>query len=136
MRLRNDAPASGLPAYVVTRADAPPYRTVPGQNRTDLRVLLTRGAELDSARLDGKPLLAPEIGELPETIPADAALAFLNRSTQAGRPSYGLTLELPPASEHELELTVDEPPSTLAPQLPLQSTAREGRAVADVSACS
>lgn len=135
VELTNDAPAQGLPAYVVTRADQPPYATVPGQNRTDLRVLLTRGAQLGSARLDGKPLLAPEVGELPDTIPAGTALAFLSRTTQAGRPSYGLTLELPPGTGHTLELTVDEPASTLAPELPLQRTALEGRATADVSAC-
>ena len=135
VRLHNDAPTSGLAPYVVVRADDPPYRTVPGQNRTDLRVLVTRGAQLTAAALDGRPLLAPTPGVLPDVLAADSADAFLSRTTQAGRPSFGLTLELPPGQTRELQLTLSEPPSTLAPQLPLQAAARTPKVSSDVGAC-
>lgn len=135
VRLTSSAPTRGLPPYVTSRADKPTYATVPGQNRLDLRVLSTRGARLSGAVLDGKPLLAPTAGELPQTLPADAAAELLSQTTQAGRPSFGLVVELLPGATRTLELTLAEPPSTLPPQLPLQALARRPTVAGDVSAC-
>ena len=133
--LTNAAPPSGLPDYVVLRADDPPFPTVPGQNRLDLRVLATSGAQLAGAELDSKPLLAPIAGTLPDVLPAGSAEAFLSQTTQVGRPSFGLALELLPGQTRTLELTLEEPPTQAAPELPVQTMARTTAVTADVSAC-
>lgn len=134
--LRNEAPAGGLPAYVDARADAPPYPTVPGQNRTDLRLLVTRGAQLTGATLDDRALLAPTLGTLPDVLPEGAADDLLAQTVQAGRPSYGLTLELLPGATRTLRLELTEPISRAAPVLPPQQTARPQVVTSDLSACA
>jgi len=60
--LTNDAPASGLPPYVTTRLDHPPYPTKPGDNRSLLDYFATPGSELQSVSLDGKPSAASVLG--------------------------------------------------------------------------
>lgn len=134
--LRNSAPTAGLPEYVTRRADEPSYTTALGQNLVDLRVLITKGAAVRSATLDGKPLPFSPAGQLPPTLPADEAAGFLSAGVQGGRPSYGLELELPPGATRTLVLEVEEPPSVLAPLLPRQPLARPPQVRADVLVCA
>lgn len=55
VRLRNNAPASGLPSYVVLRPDLPGNAAlVPGQNRLFVSVYAGVGATLRGAGLDGE----------------------------------------------------------------------------------
>jgi hypothetical protein len=134
--LRNDAPASGLPSYMTVRSDRPPYPTVAGQNRSELQVLVPRGARLVGAKLDGAPLLlSGEDGVLPATIQADAADTFLGQAEVGGRPSYWLDLETRPGAAHSMVLTLTEPPSRQPPLLPRQTLVRTPDVTADVRAC-
>jgi hypothetical protein len=55
LRLRNDAPASGLPAYVTTRADDPRARPV-GQLKSWVSVYLGPRATYSKATLDGRDI--------------------------------------------------------------------------------
>jgi hypothetical protein len=119
--LRNEAPVRGLPAYVTVRSDYPPYSTVPSQNRAELQLLVTKGAEFLSATLDGSPMvLAPSEGELPEAIPDGASTTFLQEAGVRGRPSYWVDLELLPGRARTLVLTLREPPSDAEPVLQRQ----------------
>lgn len=55
--LTNTAPAAGLPSYVTKRADLPPGARYPlGQNRLWVSVYLGRGAQLDTATVNGTPV--------------------------------------------------------------------------------
>lgn len=120
--LRNDAPRSGLPAYVTVRSDYPNYPTVSGQNRSELEVLVTRGAKLRGATLDDAPMVvAPADGKLPAAVPDGASTTFLQAATVRGRPSYWLDLELVPGRSRTLVLTLEEPPSSADPLLPRQT---------------
>jgi hypothetical protein len=148
VELRNDAPTSGLPDYVTVRSDAPSFATVPGQNRVNVAVLLTRGARLSSATLDGVdvPPALPD-GVLPTTPPVvnigpDGSLvdspdsAYLDVGVAAGRPAMGMDLELVPGKPRTLVLHVEEPPGVSgAPLLPLQPMVIPAKATADVRAC-
>lgn len=60
--LRNDAPAGGLPEYVIGSAGPRGTRTAPGENRTWLSVYTP--LELNGALLDGQPLTMEAEGEL------------------------------------------------------------------------
>ncbi len=142
--LRNDAPRKGLPEYVTGRVDKPTFRTVVGQNRVEVNLLSTLGAHLTSATLDGKPVpLAPPDGDLPARLP-DGGLSgggqdtgFLHERVSAGRPSYGLDLELVPGIARTLEVRFIEPPGTTgSPRLPVQTLVRTPSVTADVSACA
>lgn len=62
VRLTNRAPTSGLPEYVLIRADLPPGRTAPpGQNATRVTLYAPEGSRLVGADLDGRPL-SPTLG--------------------------------------------------------------------------
>jgi hypothetical protein len=133
--LGNRAPA-GLPVYMTVRSDRPPYPTVTGQNRSELEVLVTKGATLVKATLDGAPLLStPADGELPATIDADAADGFLGRAEVGGRPSYWIDLETRPGAAHTMVLTLQEPPSSEAPLLPRQNLVLAPKVSADLGSC-
>jgi Protein of unknown function (DUF4012) len=135
--LRNDAPRTGLPAYVTVRSDQPPFPTVPGQNRTELQLLVTRGARLTSATLDGRPLPpAPAAGQLPATLPDDSATAFLQPGAAGGRPGYWLDLETVPGVARTLVLQLTEPTSTQAPLLPVQPMVLATSVSSELGACS
>ena len=134
--LRNDAPATGLPPYMTVRSDRPPYATVVGQNRSELEVLVTRGATLVGATLDGATLLSSVDGELPDTIDASVADGFLSTADVGGRPSYWVDLETRPGAAHTLVLNLTEPPSSSAPLLPRQNLVRSPSVAADVGSCS
>ena len=143
VRLLNQAPTKGLPAYVTVRSDQPRFKTVPGQNRVELQLLVTRGAELTSAVLDGVPLpLAPPDGDLPVTLPTGGLATggldtgFLDEQISAGRPAYGLDLELVPGKPRTLEVRFTEPAGVSgSPLLPVQTLVERPTVAADVSAC-
>jgi hypothetical protein len=137
VQMRNDAPTTGLPAYVTIRSDKPTYPVKPSQNLTELEVLLTKGATLKSATLDGAPMApAPAEGELPDTLPDLASSTFLHTATTRDRPSFWLDLELVPGEPRLLVLTVTEPPSGAAPLVPQQVMVNAQKARADVGACA
>lgn len=110
--LTNRAPASGLPTYVTQRVDAPSYRTRPGDNRLLVSYYASKGARLDKAALDGRPVL-------------------VNQAAERGHPVYTLDLELPAGATRTLELHLaeslsDRPPSLLRQPMvrPLRATVR------------
>ena len=96
--LTNRAPATGLPAYVTQRVDAPAYATRPGDNRLLVSYYATAGAGLASATLDGRA-------------------ALVNSTTERGHPVFTLDVEIPRQSTRTLVLHLVEPPSTQPPFL-------------------
>ncbi|UQX89371.1 DUF4012 domain-containing protein [Jatrophihabitans telluris] len=56
LTLTNDAPASGLPAYVTVRADKPPYPTKPGDNKLLVNYYYTNGSRIVSVVVNGQQL--------------------------------------------------------------------------------
>jgi hypothetical protein len=88
--LRNDAPASGLPAYVTNRSDVHAASVRPGDARDLVSYAATEGALLDSATYDGKPT----------TVAVGA---------ERGHPVFYVDLELPRATSHSLVLHLTEP---------------------------
>ncbi|MFN8079253.1 MAG: DUF4012 domain-containing protein [Kineosporiaceae bacterium] len=143
VNLTNGAPRRGLPAYVTIRSDKPVYATVPGQNRIALQVLVTRGAHVESAQLDGVPVeLAPPLDDLPASLPTGGVVGkgqdsgFLTETLTAGRPSYGMDVEIRPGARRTLVVHLQEPAGvTGSPLLPLQTMVKTPIASADVSAC-
>jgi hypothetical protein len=89
--LGNDAPAEGLPDYVVARADRPSGPVSPGQRRAYVSVYATPGSQLLSSRLAGKP-------------------AAVESRTEKGLPVFSTYLELGPDQEETLTLRLAEPP--------------------------
>ncbi|MFI1654284.1 DUF4012 domain-containing protein [Streptomyces sp. NPDC020472] len=111
--LTNRAPASGLPEYVTQRVDAPPYRTLPGDNRLLVDYYAGRGATLERATLDGRGV---------EPIPG----------VERGHPVYTLDLELPRQSSRTLVLHLREPEADSPPTIfrqalvtPLRATVKQ-----------
>ncbi|MFF8375714.1 DUF4012 domain-containing protein [Streptomyces sp. NPDC015661] len=96
--LTNGAPTSGLPEYVTQRVDAPPYRTLPGDNRLLVDYYAGQGATLERATLDGRPV---------ELIPG----------VERGHPVYTLDLELPRQSSRTLVLHLREPDADRPPTI-------------------
>lgn len=143
VRLLNTAPTTGLPAYVTIRSDKPVFETVAGQNRLGLQLLVTRGADLDSATLDGYPVpLAPPDGDAPASLPTGGLpnggldTGFIEETYTGGRPSFGLTMELIPDTPRVLEVRFTEPPGVSGPPLlPVQTLVEPAAVTADVSAC-
>ncbi len=141
--LLNQAPTTGLPEYVTVRSDRPRFTVKPSQNRVELQLLVTRGAHLTSATLDGGPIpLAPPPGDLPSTLPTGGLATggqdsgFVEEGVVAGRPSYGMYLELVPGTPRRLEVRFTEPAGLDgAPRLPVQSLVTPPQVRADVSAC-
>ncbi|MHA3702249.1 DUF4012 domain-containing protein [Jatrophihabitans sp. YIM 134969] len=89
----NRAPASGLPAYVIYRADDPPAGTPVGSNRWVLDWFATDGALLQSIRVDGRP---------------GAAMVYQQR----GHPVFRTLLETAPGDSHTVVLHLREPRGT------------------------
>ncbi|MFJ3304691.1 DUF4012 domain-containing protein [Streptomyces sp. NPDC086549] len=116
MALANRAPSSGLPEYVTIRADSPPYRTRPGDNRLRVSYYAGVGATLVDATLDGRrALLAPGL--------------------ERGHSVFTKDLELPAGSRRTLVLHLLEPHADGTPTLlrqslvrPLRTTIRPGGA--------
>ena len=99
--LTNNAPASGLSAYVLSRGDNPTHPYPPGQNRTLVSVYAAVGAQLTSATLDGRPVL-------------------MEATVERSHPRYSRYLELDPAASGTLVLHLVEPASANSPIVPIQ----------------
>jgi hypothetical protein len=99
LTLTNNAPAYGLPPYVTTRLDANrPANSRPGDYSTLLDYYATKGAQLLSVQLNGKPTTA-------------AAYSI------DGRPMYRLPLQLPRGATQTVELHLQEPAGSGTPQI-------------------
>lgn len=107
LKLRNGAPASGLPEYVVIRPDLPNNKSlVPGQNRIHVSIYAGRGAVLRGAGLDGQPLA-------------------LDAGSEQGHPVWSTFITLDPGQERTIVLALTElgieqrvlvvPPPTVTP---------------------
>lgn len=123
--LKNTAPVSGLPDYVVVRGDIAAGAYARGQNKLDVQFLTTKGAKVTAATLDGKSVGLPIIGEeFPQTLPATTSGEILGAGEQAGLPSYGLSLELKPGQTRLITLTLEEPPTTRTAEVVAQTLAK------------
>jgi hypothetical protein len=98
IRLTNNAPSSGLPAYVVTRLDPRTYPIQPGDNRTLIDYYASDGAQLLSASLNDKPTTMSVQGDL-------------------GKRIFRFDMELPRGATQELTLHLQEPAGTGSPQI-------------------
>ncbi|MCF1506621.1 DUF4012 domain-containing protein [Streptomyces glomeratus] len=108
--LANRAPASGLPGYVTLRADAPPYRTRPGDNRLLVSYYAGADASLTGATLDGRS-------------------AQVAADVERGHSVFTLDLELPAGSRRTLVLHLLEPHADRTPTLLRQPLVTPLRAV-------
>ncbi|MDX6202213.1 MAG: hypothetical protein QOJ83_1713 [Frankiales bacterium] len=99
--LTNNAPASGLSAYALTRADKPSHPYPPGQNKTLVSIYAAVGAQLTSATLDGKPVL-------------------MQATVERSHPRFSRYLELDPATSGTLVLHLEEPSAANSPIVPVQ----------------
>ena len=90
--LSNNAPRSGLPAYVTQRGDDPDYPTQPGDNRLLVSYYASSGAFLTGAELDGRP-------------------ATVHSGVERGHPVLTVDVELPSQSTRVLTLHLVEPVS-------------------------
>ena len=115
--LRNNAPSTALPSYVVGRLDQPDGPTQPGDNRTLMDYYATAGAQLLGVTIDGQQGTAAVLQE-------------------RGHPVYRIDLELPRGVSREVTLHLREP----AGSGPLQVWRQPGVTPVDVSgvdqACS
>lgn len=90
VRLRSDAPTTGLPEYVVMRPDLPGNKAiVPGENRLHLSVYAGRGATLRGASLDGLPIT-------------------LDAGTERGHPVWSAFVTLAPGQERSFIVAMTE----------------------------
>lgn len=80
IRLRNDAPSSGLPLAVAGHVTTDQVDNRPGVNRTYLSVYVTRGAVL-------------------QDVSAEGAMAPVQQETERGLPVWSSALEVGPGSE-------------------------------------
>jgi hypothetical protein len=94
--LTNNAPASGLPAYVTIRGDSHAYPIKPGDNRLDVSYFATQGALMESVTVGGKPDTA-SIG------------------AERGHPVYTVDLEVPRGTSRTIVLHLIEPAGTGSP---------------------
>jgi hypothetical protein len=114
VRIHNTAPRSGLPAYVVHggRRVAPGW--VPGENTWRVDLLLSRGARVTRAILDGRPIPVSTLGELPDTLTVATGPSF-TLGSERGHPALTTRLTLRPGAAAELELELVEPASDEEP---------------------
>jgi hypothetical protein len=114
-RIRNAAPKSGLPDYVVTRGDdrTPEER---GTERLLVSLYATKGAEMTGITVDGKPSGA--------TV-----------ETERGRPVYTADVEVPPGGEITLVFRLDEPTEGGEPRVPVQPLVRPMNVTVDLPTC-
>jgi hypothetical protein len=99
--LRNGAPTSGLPDYVTARLDQPAFPVVPGQVRETVQVVLTPGASLTAATLDGADVANGEQNAEGEVLSSG--------DTERGHPIVELPVELKPGQTRVMTVTVTEP---------------------------
>ena len=134
--VRNSAPATGLPDYVVVRGDLPVGAYTRGQNKVDVQFLVTKGAKVVAATMDGKTvgLPLPE-DEFPASIPENTSGEILGAGVQAGLPSYGLSLDLRPGQRRLITLTLEEPPTTRTAEVVAQPLVKPTVVTVDPGRC-
>jgi hypothetical protein len=98
IKLTNNAPASGLPPYVVDRLDHPPPSAAPGDNHELVDLYATPGAQLNSLTLNGRPSTAAVEHDL-------------------GHPIYRIDLELPRGTTQTIAVHLREPAGVGSPQI-------------------
>jgi hypothetical protein len=98
IKLTNNAPASGLPQYVVGRADRPPPSARPGDNHALVDFYASPGAQLNSVTLNGSASTAAVEHDL-------------------GHPIFRFDLEVPRHTTQTLALHLQEPAGTGAPRI-------------------
>jgi hypothetical protein len=98
IKLTNNAPATGLPPYVVSRLDNPPPSARPGDNHALVDLYASPGAQLDSVTLDGEPSTASVEHDL-------------------GHPIFRFDLELPRATTRTIAVHLREPAGVGEPEL-------------------
>ncbi|MFC7649821.1 DUF4012 domain-containing protein [Streptosporangium lutulentum] len=108
IRLTNDVPRRGLPAYVTNRLDSPEREHVPGSNLLWVSLYGGLGAKMTAARLDG------------ESMPVISG-------TERSRPVYSTILEFAPGQSRTLEFDLTEFVSDEPPQVPVQPLVRPQR---------
>ena len=96
IRLTNNAPAFGLPPYVVNRIDPHKYPTKPGDNRTLIDYYASNGSQLLSATFNDKPT----------TIAVESDL---------GKKIFRFDMELPRGQTQVLTLHLREPAGSGSP---------------------
>jgi hypothetical protein len=102
--LRNDAPSSGLPRYVIGSPLAPDSRPPPGTNRTYLSIYSPFA--LEGATVDGEPVMLESQRELGR----NAYSLFLDIPPEGGTRTVELRLAGQVAADHRYELTVANQP--------------------------
>lgn len=90
IRLTNNAPASGLPAEVVGRADDPPPDAKPGDVHEIVDFIASRGATLLGVEVNGKQANAGQIDVV-------------------GRPGFRFDLQIPRGTTTTIDLHLREP---------------------------
>jgi hypothetical protein len=105
VQLGNSAPGSGLPAYVVSRADRPERPYPRGQRRAYLSLYTTAGTRLLSAEIDGKP-------------------AALEAAVELGHPVFSSYLLVDPGKVRTLTARLSEPATAGALELRYQPLVR------------
>jgi hypothetical protein len=90
--LRNDAPTSGLPPYVVIRSDHPTWPPPVGTTRELITVYATDGSRLQGATLDGEDV-------------TDDVLT----GREQGHELFSYDVDIRPQSEITLRLSISEP---------------------------
>ncbi len=98
IKLTNNAPASGLPHYVVGRADNPPPTAKPGDNHALVDYYATPGAQLSSVSLNGSEYTAAVEHDV-------------------GHPIFRFDLELPRGTTQTVALHLKEPAAVGPPRI-------------------
>ena len=114
--LTNNAPASGLPAYVIARSDIRNYPVKPGDNRLEVSYLATTGATMSAVSIDGRP--------------ATSGIGFEHQ-----HPLYTVDLELPRGTTRTIVLHLTEPGSNAAPIVLRQPLVRPLTVTLDDARC-
>jgi hypothetical protein len=104
--LDNRAPTSGLPAYVTVRGDGDGSgrKPVRGANRSLVQVMLSAGAQVSVATLDGTALGAA----------FGSAAPSLTETTERGHPVESIFMGEDPGKRSTLVLRVSEPATSAA----------------------
>jgi hypothetical protein len=114
--LTNNAPATGLPAYVIARSDIRNYPVKPGDNRLEVSYLATTGATMSAVSIDGRP--------------ATAGVGFEHQ-----HPLYTVDLELPRGTTRTIVLHLTEPGSNATPIVLRQPLVRPLTVTLDDARC-
>jgi hypothetical protein len=98
IKLTDNAPAAGLPPYVVSRLDDPPPGAKPGDDHALVDLYASAGAELESVTLNGK-----------------ASTASVEHDV--GHPIFRFDLELPRGTTQTIAVHLREPAGAGSPEI-------------------